>query len=95
MEQAVQEDPEVTDIKAEAFAVLPTKDQFEDYNDPSNALPDWLPEEQGEPLAYSGEVADVAAVTDSSELRVQHALDKLQSDTARVRTDDRRYWKEV
>jgi len=100
IEQSVQHDPEVQSLKNDVFAVLPTKDQYEDYNDPSVALPAKLPEDEGGPLAYSGSVADVAALLDSSGLQVQRALDKLQSDTARLQETEThdgelRYFKEV
>ncbi|QZP38547.1 hypothetical protein K6T50_05240 [Halobaculum magnesiiphilum] len=99
IEQAVQEDPEVTELANEVFTILPSKAQIEEYNAPEQSLPAKLPEEQGGPIAYSGRVADVAALTDSNELQVQRALDKLQSNTARVHHDDghdeRRYYKEV
>ena len=90
VEQAVQQDPDVQALANDVFAVLPTKEQVED-----DGLPDQLPEEHGGPTANSGTVEDIAALVDASELKVQQALDKLQADTARVPSDDGRYWKEV
>lgn len=97
IEQAVQHDPGIAALKNEVFAVLPSREDLENHKDPEGGpVPDWIPEEQGGPVANSGRVADIATLLDETELRVQRALDKLEVDTARLQeTDGGRYFKEV
>lgn len=96
VEQSLQEDPDIQKLANEVFAVLPTADDIEDWDAPQNPLPDKLPEEQGGPIVYSGDPSDIADLLDVSDLKVRKALDKVQSDTARVRErGDGRYFKEV
>lgn len=96
IEQAVQDDPALTKLANDVFAVLPTDDQIDRYDDPSENVP---PMEVDE-IAYTGLVADIAALVDAAELDTRKALDKLETDTARLRTrethdGETRWFKEV
>lgn len=96
IEQAVQEEPEVAKLANEVFGILPTGDEMERYDDPKEKVPPM----DVDGIAYSGLTEDIAELLDASELQVRKAIDKLQTDTARVRETEShdgepRYFKEV
>lgn len=96
VEQSLQEDPDIQKLANEVFGVLPTTEDIQEWEPPQKPLPDKLPEAQGDPIAYSGDLSDIADLLDVSDLKVRKALEKVQADTARVRErGDRRYFKEV
>jgi hypothetical protein len=96
VERAVQEDPELQSLANEVFAVLPDKKEIQEFDDPeAGSVPPWLPEDQGGPLVYSGNVDDIATLLGQEPAHITDAIEKLQKDTALIQTtSDGRYYKE-
>lgn len=108
LENQAGEDPVIAEIKNDVFAILPTPDKVEAFDEFPGGFEAYAEQVEGvvtregnvdyERLTTvaSGEPADIARVLDEREATVEKALEALESDTARVRqTDDGRWVKEV
>jgi hypothetical protein len=93
----IEQDQAVADIAPEVFAQMPEfdskQDAFDTYRNPPSAA------STGEVVENYGTVEWLVEGTGFSTQQVEQALDKLQRETARVRTvsveGETRYWKQV
>lgn len=98
IEEAVRDNPDLRDLSNELFEVLPTRDEINDYRTLVNQAGS-RPPENVVSAVRSGRIGDIARGVGQPESRVRQALEKLQTDTHRVRSieidDTQRFYKVV
>jgi len=90
VEQEVRDNPEISELAADLFEILPSRDQIEDYHKGG---------QPGKNELGAGTMSEFADRLGKDESRVERALEKLQNEIALVYTtnefgDETRYYKE-
>ncbi|ELY84999.1 hypothetical protein [Natrinema altunense] len=90
VEQEVRDNPEISELAADLFEILPSREDIEDYH---------KGRQPGQNEVGAGTVDEFAERLGTAEPRIERALEKLQNEIALVYTtsefgDETRYYKE-